>query len=178
MKQREIVQKIGKAGVHVWLGNLPARFSFEPTDWLTHSIEMKHTAAYDTPRRAGLRLLIHDRSGQLGVEYIPQIAESLTVRVGIGDQEIPKLMVRKGIHAQYARTILDEVIKTAGEIEFLGAGTLEFVHGAFDPVYSSKKIFAVLARTTLLLLDPALEDVQEDSILAVVAQGIDSYRTG
>jgi hypothetical protein len=176
MKQREIVRAIGQNAARIWLGDLPTRFTFEASDWLTHSINMKNRTGPTVSRSAGLRLKIHAFSGQLGAVFVPQEGEALTVKVGIADLRIPGLSTRKGIPPQYAQVIMDEVIKTAGEIDSLGAGILEFNHGGFDPVWSNERVFRVLARSVLLLLAPDLEDTQEGQILAVVARGIESFR--
>ena len=175
MKQREIAQTIGPAGVRVWLGNLPEQFSFEPSDWLIHIFDKVNPTGTGQARCAGLRLRIHDFSGYLGVNFVPQESEILTAKIGIADLAIPGLQVRKGIPTKYAQVIMNEVVQIGEQIDFLESGTLEFKHGGYDPTYSSPQIFRMLAKGVLLLLAPDLEDASEEQISAVVAKAIKDF---
>ena len=173
MRAREITGiTLQKIGVHIWLGSLPERFSYETSDWLTYSIDMKKSAAFTESRSVGLRLRLHDFSGLLGATFIPQEDKALRIKVGVADLEIPGLLIRKGIPADFAQVVMDEAVRTAGEFDFLGTGTLEFSHGGFDPVYSSEKLFRFLAQGILWLLDPNLEAAQDEQIIAVVDRSI------
>jgi hypothetical protein len=172
MRQREIAQTIGPAGVRVWLGNLPEQFSFEPSNWLIHVFDKKRSPSSGQSRYAGLRLRIHDFSGHLGAFFVPQEDEVLTVKIGIADLAIAGLQIRKGIPAKYAQVIMNEVVQTVDQIDFRESGTVEFKHGGYDPVYSNTEIFRMLTRGVLMLLAPDLEDTSEEQILTLVAEAI------
>ena len=154
------------------LGTLPERFLYAPVDLLTRTLNRSMLSELGEIRCTCLRLTIHNwnhSSGVIGVRFTPQKTEQLVVRVPVGSAtpEQVSLPARLGLPREYSLIVLDEAVKTLEQENSLGSGTLEFLCGAYHPVHSSEKIFRVLTKLALLLLNPALDEASEEEIFTV-----------
>jgi hypothetical protein len=177
MKQREFSQTLG----HIWLGILPERFLYAPVDFLTCALNRSTLPETDEIRCACLRLTIHNwnhSSGVIGTRYTPQKTEQLVIRVPAdsANPEPPINPTKLGHPLRFSRIILDEAIKTLEQENLPASGTLEFICGSYHPAHSNEKIFRILTKTALLLLDPVLDEASEEEIFATVTRVIEENR--
>lgn len=172
MRTREIINQYGR----IWYGDLPDRFYYPPTTYAERIFDgfpVAHTGDWRSVCVLFKYNGEHAQSGVLGCYFTPNTTEQLTLRIGISPRNgTHHNSVTPGLPEHLAACVLEEAENILPYVNFLPGGTLEYTHAAWHEVESSSFAFHLLARSTLMLLDPQLDNLSSENASRLISGNI------
>jgi hypothetical protein len=152
----------------VWFGDLPDSCAYEAKGYKEKTLHGFSPLTLEE-RAVCLQLLMGRPSfGILGVRFVPDTSNQLVIKVSVNDEYDENLRSYNGLPSDVAEIVCKMATKVAAEVSYLGSGSLNFTHAHWDHIDSNQAFFAMLARTVILLLDPALDGASKEAVIEII----------